>query len=70
MRKDMIYNGQPVEIIDRFGTKRFVDSEHMANNKTKFARLLTKYRDNWYFSYMEGFGILLINKENIKTVIN
>lgn len=70
MRKDMIYNGQPIEIIDRFGDKRFIDSEHFNNNKTKFARLLTKYRGNWYFNHMEGFGILLINKENIKTVIN
>lgn len=63
------YKGQPVEIVDRFGNKRFVDFEHMANNKTKFARLLYKYRGKWYFNKMKGVGFLLINKENIKQVL-
>ena len=63
------YNGQPVEIIDRFGAKRFVDIEHLNNNKTKFARLLYKYRGKWYFSQMKGVGMLLINNENIKRVL-
>ena len=63
------YKGKPVEIIDRFGDKRFVDFEHIANNKTKFAYLLYKYRGKWYFKKMEGAGQLLINKENIKQVL-
>ncbi len=63
------YKGKPVEIIDRFGDKRFVDFEHIANNKTKFACLLYKYRGKWYFKKMEGAGQLLINKENIKQVL-
>ena len=63
------YKGTPVEIIDRFGDKRFVDFEHIANNKTKFACLLYKYRGKWYFNKMKGVGQLLINKENIKQVL-
>lgn len=63
------YNGTPVEIIDRFGGKRFVDSEHMNNDKTKYACLLYKYRGKWYFNKMKGVGLLLINKENIKQVL-
>lgn len=59
----------PVEIVDRFGAKRFVDIEHLNNNKTKFARLLYKYRGKWYFKQMKGVCMLLINKENIKQVL-
>lgn len=69
IRKDLEYNGQPVEVIDIDGRKRFVDFEHMNNDKTKFARLLYKYRDKWYFNHMSGVGLLLINKENIKEVL-
>lgn len=69
IRKDLEYNGQPVEILDIDGRKRFVDFEHIANNKTRFARLLTKYKNKWYFSHMNGVGLLLINKENIKQVL-
>ena len=63
------YKGTPVEIIDRFGDKRLVDSEHMNNNKTKFACLLYKYRGKLYFNKMKGIGQLLINKENIEKVL-
>lgn len=70
IRKDLEYNGHPVEIIDRFGDKRFVDSEHMNNDKTKYAYLLYKYRGKWYFNKMKGVGLLLINKENIKQILH
>ena len=63
------YKGTPVEIVDRFGAKRFVDIEHLNNNKTKFACLLYKYRGKWYFNKMKGIGQLLINKENIEKVL-
>ena len=70
MRKDLEYNGQPVQIVDIDDRKRWVDFEHITNNKTKFARLLYKYRGKWYFNKMKGVGFLLINKENIKQVLN
>lgn len=62
------YKGQPIKIVDRFGINRWVDSEHMANNKTKFACVLYKYRSKWYFKIIKGVGQLLINKENIKEI--
>ena len=64
------YNGQPIEIIDRFGDKRFVDYEHMQNDKTKFACVLYQYRGKWYFKKMKEGGHVLINKENIKEIKN
>ena len=63
------YKGKPVEIVDRFGDTRFVDIEHLKNKKTRFARLLYKYRGKWYFNKMKGVGQLLINKENIEKVL-
>jgi hypothetical protein len=63
------YKGNPVEIIDRFGDKKWIDFEHIANNKTKFACLLYKYRGKWYFNKRNGVGRLLINKENIKQIL-
>ena len=63
------YKGTPVEIVDRFGDTRFVDIEHLKNEKTKFACLLYRYRGKWYFNKMKGIGQLLINKENIEKVL-
>jgi hypothetical protein len=69
MRKDLEYKGEPLQVIDIDGNKRYVDFEHMTNDKTKYARLVYKYKNKWYFNYMQGIGLLLINKENIKQVI-
>lgn len=62
------YNGKPIKIIDRFSNNRWVDYEHIANDKTKFACVLYKYRGKWYFKKMNGDGPVLINKENIKEI--
>ena len=62
------YNGKPIKIINRFGENIWVDSEHMENDKTKFACVLYKYRVKWYFKKMKEGGHVLINKENIKEI--
>lgn len=69
MRKDLEYKGEPLQIIDTDGNKRYVDFEHIANERTKYARLVYKYKNKWYFYHKKGIGILLINKENIRQVL-
>ena len=62
------YNGKPIKIMDRFGENRWVDSEHLENDRTKFACVLYKYQGKRYFKKMKEGGHVLINKENIKEI--